>query len=748
MKDPLQKEQTPYEVLGVDRDATTEQIHRALGKRLEERASPKVVTAAGRTLRDPEQRALVDLFLYDPQVLARLTPNPLEDPSALGPAHRASLATAWERQLKRCFPDLGIIHALAVQWYWRALYEEERLAEMMGIVGDGAHEAKMDGGSSAPAVEQLWQKAIAYWVMLACSDEFWTGPDWIPADRTPQVRDGLIARLRSRFHDLSQQYREHGAHPLVAHGQELELALTTELRTAKGIAQAGIRTAYGLVCCGPILLRHVGLFEKVKEQVDDALEKSPADKRLLSLRAALSPYSSVAVLIDNKRFDAALAAIEALPESERSSKEVSDLRARAHHELGKEQASLGEVDNALHEWEAALSCSPPKDTADQIRASIVSTCQAQAAKLQQHRRDEAIALLEKALELAEDKGLMLTLGEILAQRGIDIFKKAQDKAQREKEGMTRAIMADLKRGLADLERAAKLGSKRAKDQAKVARDVLEQAKAVEEARKSGLLGLPEAVQSLLGEANKAAGAKDWDTAIKCYRQALKRVDGKARGTLTQHLVVLLSNRATEKANHGVEMLSPPVDHVIDEEEFARMIAENPPRPLTSYECALCGSSTGLHSITLGETFGTDFQGMLTSFPPAKRAVSLCETCLKAFRASQTGSRPRPTQTAIRAAAALLRSAQKDLREAAQLDPANKNVKKNLATVNDLLSKTREPARDKFSSPLRLIWSAPRLIWSVLRFLVSLGWYFWFFSFIFIVVVVIPGISWLINNIFT
>src|SRR5262245_61510890 len=104
-RDPLQLELTPYEVLGVERCASPLEVEHAFRGGLIKRASVQKLTAAKIALERGLERAVIDLFLYEPEVLLRLEPSPLAEPGALEPARRASTAQAWEALLRGRFPD-------------------------------------------------------------------------------------------------------------------------------------------------------------------------------------------------------------------------------------------------------------------------------------------------------------------------------------------------------------------------------------------------------------------------------------------------------------------------------------------------------------------------------------------------------------------------------------------------------------------------------------------------------------------
>ncbi len=638
MKDPLQTEQTPYELLGVGKDAGNADIDQAFRNGLVKRLNVQRLTAARRALQTPAERAMLDLFHYDPRVLSGLTPNPLDDHSVLEPPRRAATAIAWESRFRAVFPDLGLAHSLAVLWYWWAIYQE-------------AHPQATTPPETLPA-DQLWQRVIAYWAMLWASKEFWEGQAGTPADLSGELNTRLVEGFRNKFHDLVQRARSHGEAEVAARYEGLVLALSTEIRTAKHVGSNGIRTSRGKIACGPLMLQQVGLFETVRAQVEVALKKSPSSAGLRSLREALSPYSSIAILIDSKKLQEAVRRIEALPANERNSLEVSQLLARALYELGKQQASVGQFNEALESWGSGLRCKQESiDVA--IKSELVSTCQTQAAKLQR-QPDDAIALLEKALALVEGDTLKLTLAEILKTRGIETINKAQKAGQT---GMTRELIAEMERGLADLERAATLGSKGAAEQAAIARSILEQAK-------SGFLDLPQKARDLLGKASEAAARSDWDAAINYQQEALKAAGSKAPEAIKQNLAILLNNRAMALADWAVEDWNSAVK--AQEETLNRWTA----KLSISYNTTRCGHCNNW----IGErwfTFNLPTGGM----------AALCATCADTLQ-SMLSNAPKPSAYAV----SRLHSALADLSEAAKLDPSSDLIRTNLAHVQDVLSK--------------------------------------------------------------
>jgi len=131
MKDPLQTEQTPYEVLGISSGTTSAEVDRAFMEALRRRVPPNIAKSARDALLDESRRAWTDARLYDDSALAQVSPSPVEDAHVLARGHRLATATQWERQLRARFPDPHLVHCLAVLWYWWAHFEQERFSALV-----------------------------------------------------------------------------------------------------------------------------------------------------------------------------------------------------------------------------------------------------------------------------------------------------------------------------------------------------------------------------------------------------------------------------------------------------------------------------------------------------------------------------------------------------------------------------------------------------------------------------------------
>lgn len=718
MKDPLQTEQTPYEVLGIERGASAAEVDRAFMGALRERLPYNKAKNAKDALQRPERRAWYDLLEYDREALAESDSSALDDLSVLDPVRRAATAQRWQKALKRSFPDLVLVHSLGVFWYWWAKHEEERFSAMLGAAMEGGSTAgeltkvgllrqirRADGGdcdpsggaacghrdcawrqdclSSAPSLPKMWEAVIAYWSLLASAREFWDGRFGLTAQEVEALRERFVSSLRNELLDLAQHYdrlrvRLKGAASpgsLAEQYRALELCLTVELKTARSLAEVGVRTQQGKFSCGALMLRRMGLLGAARSQVAAALSKRRSSGHLQRLRDTLSSHSTIAVLVQQSKPEAALRAIADLPSTVQKSKDVRNLRVQALHMLAKQKASLDSMDEALSAWDEALRSGHDKGLATEIRSEIASTCHARAAAMQRTRRDEAIGLLEKALALAGDDSLKATLAELLTERGVTHFREGQKKAdqmpprlssllreasnaagredwdtaidglrkassQREPtkgkaSGERREGLVLCKKGLSDLERAAELGSSRGKQQLEAGRNVLES----------------------LGQ--------NWHE------------------TVSKNLATSLTNRGARKANRASEMLSKAAEaHHEGAEALLGLLKGSGGQPF---------SAASLYGPDICAMSGCIMPATHTMAPPGSSPIPLCP--LHVDHVKKMLAPPEPSQEAID----LLLSAEEDLDEAAKLDPTSDHVRKNRESLGKLLSSIKQATGRKLVS---------------------------------------------------
>ncbi|MBI4260016.1 MAG: hypothetical protein HY658_05575 [Actinobacteria bacterium] len=487
MKDPLQVEETPYEVLGIGPEAGDGEVDAAWRAAMAG-GDPERATAAWQVLKRPLDRAILDVLHYEDGSLGQLDPSPLDDPGSLELANRDVTAAAWEEHLQARFPELGTLHCLAVLWYWWARRESE------ADTGDGP----------VPVPSELWEGAIACWASLIATEGFWV-PRWGP-DLAADVGGGIERLLRDRLDELSRERGGGGEGAEAERYRALELAFTTELRTARALGSTAFGDRFG--SSGPMLLERVGLLDTVATEVERALEGAPGDPELSLLREVLSPYARISILIEEGRVDEALDAIDQLPEEAREGEMLQTLHARALILRGEQQADLGDPEVAMDSWSLAIRTAPREDESAEARANVARLTRERAAALSEDR-EAAIALLERGESLTGDPSLRSMLAELLFERGVEAINAAQGAG----------TDADLRPGLKDLEAAAGYGSERA-----------------------------------LEQAGRAGAPIDWDVVAGNLLAAEERSGGDVPGPLRRGVAISLVNRAGVRVGEATDLV--------------------------------------------------------------------------------------------------------------------------------------------------------------------------------------------------
>lgn len=537
VKDPLQTQATPYEILGgISPDATDSEIHDAFNKTFAKGNVKQKQDARQFLLNRPLDRALLNLFLYDDAVLEKLDPNPLNDPGALDISRRAETAKKWRKQFRgSTFPDPGIAHALGILWYWSACQASEQFAET-GEQSDG----------DMPVWQDSWESAMGYWAFVTTTPHFWAEKSPPSSLTQDDIRAGVQQRITSDLHRFTQLQRDAGHDDAADLFQQLEMDLTRELETAKTLLDANARSNDKFICFGNLMLARMRLVEQIVAYIDKRLLNPPpsATKEhldlLRNLKEALSPYGKIATLIRNGRFEAALDEIERLPPNERELPEILGFEAQARFPLGQQLASVGKLDKALTCWERALQCTQSDNLRREIAEAAESACIDAAAK--NPPRDEAIGIFESGLRIApHSEKLRLGLADRLMQRGAEAVIEAQKKIKPNDEGTIRTAIRMIEPGIADFKRAKELGSERAAEQLKVALEVHKQLRQFRP--------LPPGVDKLLEEVKAAAERGNWDETVKRLRKIIRQfASWQVPNQIRKDLAVCLTKHGIDRFN--------------------------------------------------------------------------------------------------------------------------------------------------------------------------------------------------------
>ncbi|HUX08865.1 MAG TPA: hypothetical protein VMX35_16315 [Acidobacteriota bacterium] len=566
MKDPLQTQQTPYEVLGIERDASDSEIIGAFKKGMLNPRRMKEITLANKMLMDPVSRAGTDLLLYDTSVLERLTPSPINNEKILEPGQRLATAKAWERALAGNTADHGLKHSIALLWYWWARYEEERVqamliraaelgielkkiegkAELLLFLGEAegldidpesgngcpeSFEWRNDCLPGIPPLGDIWKAAIGYWVMLVSSDAFCDAFDRLDQRQRNELRRSHgVEMLKSSLQKYNSEYRNRGAISMAALYKELILSLSVEQKTARAMSSAGVKVGAGApLSCGALALERLGLIDQIRSKLDKALEHYPDNETLRSLRDSLSPHSRIATLIDDGKFEEALEAIA----GEKKSDETNALKAKALFGLGMDLESAGESNEAMEAWEKALKAADDPSLKDKIRNAVSESCTKHAAAKADTDLEGGIRLLRRGYKLVASEKTKSNLAELLTRRGIEVVVQVQQEFEKN-QTPTKSMISKAKKGVADLQEARKLGSQKAAEQLSAAEnflDILKQAMGAGKHQK---------------KLETALKNQDWDDAIDILRQMRNEVSGEARNQIEKNMAVCYLNRAGKK----------------------------------------------------------------------------------------------------------------------------------------------------------------------------------------------------------
>lgn len=420
IRDPLQPDPTPFELLGLDAGASGEEI-KAAHKRALSRAAgkPALVAQLQRAreslLKNPEETALSALFLYDDGTLRSLTPNPVDSPGALLGSERETTALAWEQELRSRFPDPMIAHSLAVLWYWQALSWQSRRQ-------DGEDRASVP----AERLFDAWQRVCVYWVMAIAAPIFWN----LRRDIPEAIRDGvgtrLMGRLQQRLHDLVEHHQQRDEGDWAERYRGLLQDLDTEHETAVALAESGLRIKKRALSCGPLLLQRYGLLDRIRTLLDAEIAQPSPDtspkrlERFTNARRLLSAQTHLDVLFREGRYEPLLAAIESLPGPDRARPETLDIQRRTRLALGEQFGELGQYEQALDQWRRVWEeATPDSPLRGQIAALVRQLCTEASSRLGQDQ-ERLLAVLSGGCAMLEDQDLRARLRHaVMEDRPID-----------------------------------------------------------------------------------------------------------------------------------------------------------------------------------------------------------------------------------------------------------------------------------------------------------------------------------------
>lgn len=513
LRDPLQEERTAYELLGVEIDAQDRAIKTAFRMAFARREEqPRKLQQANKDLLNPLERILIDVALYDPDSVRQFSPGLVDSRACLELDQRPTTAESWRRQLEGQFPKLELIHSLGVLWYWWAIHAGNHtaaLAESLHAHGKPAEDktsrptllrrnSRLDKtspcnpskGPTCPlvdcptrqacmhldvGVQDAWQRAIAYWSTMLATESFWIEPAKRVGADPMQARDTMEKTIQDHLFRLTDRFQNAGAPGYADELRRTSADFAVELKTAQAMAKADgtLLGASGMrIGCGRILLQELNQLTSVRQRIELSLRTRPGNRTLQRLQTSLSPFGSVDEAMRRKRWDDALNQFDALDPAERDSVEGRKMKARVLTGIGCQQATLNKPDAALKSWKEALSLIRDRQLRKELSEEIDKTCLERAAAVEKRDPDEAVLLLEAGLELTDSQPLRMRLRDLLTNRAIKTYNDVQRRVSRPGGTAGPKEIASLEAALKDLELAADLGSEQAKQQLPAARDAL------------------------------------------------------------------------------------------------------------------------------------------------------------------------------------------------------------------------------------------------------------------------------------
>lgn len=368
---------------------------------------------------------------------------------------RAEAAAAWEKSQKQGPINGNTTHSLALLYFWwsQALEEQNK-------------------GEEAVAA---WEGAIRNWVALCYDERFWT--DWraereqvfgkVPDEAVENLRRKLTEQLSRKIADYQNDYltrkRADDAHRLGL----LSLELSAELKTADALKRVseslsgqGKETAELPPLCGVIMLKHLGQLETAQKLLSLVQTTQTNAANTEKLHWCLSPWVAPWIMVEERRYEEAIALLEKRLKKDSSSNDGHDLLATAYLERGRVLAATGEVDQALDAWNLALDHvrSRMKKT-DEINEWVEKAAIREATRLQKEDGtgavEKAIKILEKAMTIVKTDRLKQNLSEVYrvlaGSEFDDKFKSESTRKENAKRRLEKALEIDPNNGQAKRE---------------------------------------------------------------------------------------------------------------------------------------------------------------------------------------------------------------------------------------------------------------------------------------------------------
>ena len=593
LKDPLQLEPTPYEILNIDPSADAATVKKAMGPAIMARKyDMQSIQMANRTLLDPERRAYNDLLMYPVDKIQSVIQAEAQAGLMLSLENRMATAETWRKQLLADFPDFVLLHALALVWYWWAKYEADRhLAIVHTLDSKGVRVSQitrkdtlvvkvagLEGCDHQPGSDcsnpdcpwhhdcsykglqlyETWEKAIAYMTLLIYTPKVWEEQ----VDGQDGVVESVCETLRIQFEaeltNLNKGFAATSASSLAGQFQQLLIDFETERKTAS--LMKGVRFTFNnstskafSLGTGRLLMRETERLATVRSAIDGGLKAGKGSKTFLNslneLQYLLSPFANIAQQLNRERWSHALDMINALTPEEQSQQEVRNMKVQALIGLGVQEMELGKEKAAIQYWQEAQSLQGQGDHWASAKDDIQREVLKRVAVLSQRDSEAAITLLEQVIDLVEGcEQLTSRLGTLYFSAGIDLINSVPEVLNESDRLPDERDVEKINRGIALLQKAEANGDTRATTQLRTARELRDQLDAIV---------VMQEVNRLREAAVESAKAGHWDQAASQLLTALSILPPAApdelRNTIMEEMRICESNARPPEPTQGDEI---------------------------------------------------------------------------------------------------------------------------------------------------------------------------------------------------
>lgn len=390
------------------------------------------------SLQRPLDRALLGLFMYRPEGLRRVSGAPAATIQSLAamPHVRETLASQWEAALQPVYPELDLIHALAVLHWWDAQTGLE---------------------------VRKWAAAIGYWVTVVFHPHL--GRLLPGADEAvlSAVAEAVTGRLRATIEQNGQVHD--GLHAnAVASLDNLE----RETRAARALRALNIDEKGVALSSGPLALSRAGILESVRARLDGLYQRNRS-LAIQEARGLLSIGALVELLIERADFEQAQARLDQMQASPAvDAQKVRVARARARH-----LCDAGNMMEALDHWRAAIVRTVRGAARAELLAEVSREVSGAAQRFGKDDLDGCVTLLDKAFSIVSNADVRVLLGNCLMRRAFHLVSDdVNELSVSDLRTRGEALMEQHRRAIADFERAVSLGFGQAQGHAGNARKAL------------------------------------------------------------------------------------------------------------------------------------------------------------------------------------------------------------------------------------------------------------------------------------